>query len=210
MEIISLLPQQIHIITPAIKYQKSTTETMTSTDPNADGWTQAGFEWQQSGSGTRDCADFPAGFDRNHALYAKYTAASTDANIRREVTSSVPVTYIYWQWAWNTELGNYYINYTSDGDGNRSAYPYFHAFESATAYGQTQPNGYTDSECYYCVDYPGGSWWWFRFEVYRQTYTDYQKLFTYTRTVTSEENSAVPIDEGEGISNVQHWVKYTM
>ena len=66
----------------------------------------------------------------------------------------------------------------------------------------------TYNTSYDIADY--ASWWWYRAEIYKQTYTDYQKLFTYTRTVTSEESSAVPIAEGEGISNVQHWVKYTM
>ena len=53
------------------------------------------------------------------------------------------------------------------------------------------------------------SHWWWRFEVYKQSYTDYRKVFTYTRTVSEEKESSTAVTEGGGISNVKHLVKYT-
>ena len=91
-------------------------------------------------------------------------------------------------------------------------FKYFYAEETTKNYGHTQPsNGYTDSECWCCDDgaLNGGSWWWFRFDVYQQTYTDYEKLFSYSRTVVTQKESDQEVIEGAGISDVQHWVKYT-
>ena len=52
------------------------------------------------------------------------------------------------------------------------------------------------------------SWWWYGFPVYQQTYTDYQKLFTYQKTVTEAQESQAPVIPAEGVANIQHWVKY--
>ncbi len=191
-------------------YQKATTETTTSTALSMDGWTQSGFTWQQTGSGTHTYAYFPEGFDTGHSLYSAYAKSALTNNetatTKRTVFTNEIKNYIYWHWTWfwgsseNKLISDCYC--VEDG----REYDNFKAYE----------NGYIEyvsGQNYVNWDRGGdedGSCWWFRFDVYRQTYADYQKLFTYTRTVTSEESSAVPVTEGNGISNVQHWVKYTL
>ena len=40
-------------------------------------------------------------------------------------------------------------------------------------------------------------------------YTDYEKLFSYSKTVVTQKESDQEVVEGAGVSDVQHWVKYT-
>lgn len=106
---------------------------------------------------------------------------------------------------------NKYVQDHKGSDGTND-FKYFYAEESKKDYGRTQPsNGYTDSECWCCDDdaLTGGSWWWFRFEVYQQSYVDYEKVYTYSRPVVTDEESASEVSDGKGISDVQHWVKYS-
>ena len=203
-------PQGARVMEEKWTYRKTVTETMTSTDPAVDGWTQAGFELQQTGSGTHVYAYFPEGFDTGHSLYSAYAKRpltdNESATTKRTVSASEIKDYIYWHWTWfwgsseNRLISDCYC--WEDG----REYNNFKAYE----------NGYIEyvsGQNYVNWDRGGdedGSCWWFRFDVYRQTYTDYRKLFTYTRTVVTDETSAAPVVEGEGISNVQHWVKYTL
>ena len=104
---------------------------------------------------------------------------------------------------YNAQVGNVYRDFI-----------YFDAFESTTDYGTVGPgtNGNIDvAPLRYAWRGIAGdvSHWWFRFEVYQQPYTDYQKVFTYSRTVTEEKESSTAVSEGSGISNVKHLVKYT-
>ena len=76
--------------------------------------------------------------------------------------------------------------------------------DASSTYDIGQEGGY-----YYWRDNDAdASQWWWRFNVYQQTYTDYRKLFTYTRTTTEEKESSTLVVEGEGISNVRHLVRY--
>ena len=59
-------------------YQKATTETTTSTAGNLEGWTQTGFDWQQTGSGTHVYANYPDGFDTGHPLYSAYAKGALE------------------------------------------------------------------------------------------------------------------------------------
>ena len=52
------------------------------------------------------------------------------------------------------------------------------------------------------------SHWWWIFDVRQQTYTDYQKLFTYVKDESEILESDTVVTPGDGITNVQHWVKY--
>ncbi len=183
------------------------TRTTTSTASSMAGWEQNGFTWQQTGTGTHTYANYPGGFDTGHALYSKYAKSALpnntiSGNTKREVNSTSFVSYIYWHWAWRNYVANNYINNVPGVSDGRN-FCYFYAFETELAYGQTY-GGVTYDE-YYTEDYPGGSWWWYRFDVYKQTYTDYEKLFTYRKT----EESSSSVSEGNGISNVKHWVKYS-
>ena len=213
------VPNGAAIIDEKWTYTQTTTETTTSTASTLDGWEQTGFTWQKTGEGTRTYADYPAGFDAGHALYSKYEkgalTTTTSGNTKREAGASSLVSYIYWHWTHNKyerANGNYNIfiddHYGWDDQGRE--YYNFRAFESNESYSHTDPNGTNGGDCYYWWggNPEDGSWWWFRFDVRRQTYTDYQKLFSYQKTTVTEEESASPVSEGDGVSDVRHWVKY--
>ena len=86
-------------------------------------------------------------------------------------------------------------------------YGNFAAFESTKNYGKTDSEGTTANE-YFCDrrNKTDGSWWWFRFNVYKQTYTDYRKVFVHQKTTTGLMSTTYP--SGNNISNVQEWVQY--
>ena len=52
------------------------------------------------------------------------------------------------------------------------------------------------------------SWWWYRFTIYQQSYSDYAKIFTYTKT-TDQSKESTKKPSGDGVINVQRWVKYS-
>jgi hypothetical protein len=105
--------------------------------------------------------------------------------------------------------------YGWDSDGKN--YIYFDAFETPTSLSTEgmARNGLTSFDGMYSTyHHPEynlpeyASWWWWRIEVLQQTYTDYQKEFTYVKDTSSIQESATEILPDDGISNIQHWVKY--
>lgn len=183
------------------------TRTTTSTASSMAGWEQNGFTWQQTGTGTHQYASYPSGFDTSHALYSKYAksalSSSASGNTKREVSDASWKNFIYWHWANPT---NRRINNVRGVSDDGFDFCQFCAFETTADYEHKAPNGHIDPDCFATEDYGCAySWWWWRFDVYQQTYTDYRKLFTYRKT---EESSSL-VSEGNGISNVKHWVKYS-
>ncbi len=73
-------------------------------------------------------------------------------------------------------------------------------FESTT--NATESN----TGCYKFVGHSYHSWWWFKITVYKQTYTDYQKVYNYKK-VTSCTNQTEVCNGGE-ISNVNKYIQY--
>ena len=197
------------------KWTYTKTETTTSTSSSMSGWTQTGSEWKETGSNTHYYASFPGGFDTSNSLYSKYNKSALSAydngSNKREVSGSSFHTYIYWHWnavlaqaskPYNRQIGSYKGERTSSGSATQ-----FAAFENSTNYGKTDSLGVTANE-YFCNrgNYTDVSWWWFRFTVYKQTYTDYQKVYSYKKTSNLESTSEV--SASGNISNVQKWVKY--
>ena len=229
------LPIGANVTAEKWAYTQSNTETTTSTETSLPGWAQTGeFTWKQTGSGTWKYASYPGGFDTNHGLYSKYNksalTASTAATTKREVSSSSFLTYIYWHWCFTDWVdadhgsGGHNVNiedaYKLGVNIYGSVYrdfTYFMAFETTEDQGTIGPRNASST---YDIAGEGGyyfwrnnpadaSQWWWRFNVYQQTYTDSQKEFTFTRTVTEEKESNVQVTEGNGISNVRRLVKYS-
>lgn len=203
------VPTGAHITDEKWTYTMTATETVTSTSPTMDGWTLAGTDWRQTKTATRQYATFPAGFDTNSSLYAAYEKnalpAEETASFKRTVASDSVLTYIYWHWTWywgsteNKLINDHYC--WEDG----LEYSNFKAYESGYI-------EYVSGTSY--VDWPrggseDGSRWWFRFEVRQQTYTEYEKLYTYIRSSEEIQESAMEVTPGGSITNVQHWVKYS-
>jgi hypothetical protein len=207
------------------KWTYTLTEKAESCSAEMDGWKQTGYDWVSTGNaedvGTRAYAVFPEGFDRDHAIYATYSRedygapSGTENGVewKREVTSTKTAGYVYWHWTWNWSErsgGNYNV-FVEDRycSVNGREYGNFRAFESTEAYGHTDPNGVDGGECFYAWlgDPADGSWWWFRFPVYEQTVEKFLKTYHFERVTTGLE-STEEVEPGDGISDVQHWVKY--
>lgn len=215
-------------------YKLSTTETTTSPETSLAGWTKTGnYSWEKTGSGTYKYASFPSGFDTGSSLYSQYNksklSSSSTETTKREAGAESFLTYIYWHWTFVDSVNadhasgghNVFIREARKLNENVSGsvyrdFIYFDAFESTASQGTVGPTG---SSTTYDIGQEGGyyywrnnnadaSQWWWRLNAYQQTYTDYRKIFTYTRTVITQGESSSPIVEGNGYSNVQHMVRY--
>ena len=207
------VPSGAQIVSQKWTYTK--TETKSSSSSSLSGWTQTGSYWEKTESGTHYYTSYPSGFDKNDSLYSKYSTAAlsayTDETTKREVSSASRHSYIYWHWNAvlgqaskpnNRQIGSY--KGASTGSGFAT---HFAAFEDATDYGHKDSKGNICDE-FFCNrgNYTDVSWWWFRFEVYKQTYTEYQKVYTYKKTTSGE--STTEVSASNTISNVQKWVQY--
>lgn len=221
------LPTGARVTDQKWTYVLAGTETVTSEETSLPGWTQAGFEWRKTGEGVWLYADYPAGFDTGSALYAQYQkaplAASETDTAKREVSSAGHQTYIYWHWTFVDRLNSASDNTNVLVEDARKYnvltgnvyrdYVYFDAFESATDYGTVGPgaNGNIDvapMRYAWRGNLDDVSHWWWRFDVYRQTYADYQKVFTYVKNTEELKESFTEVVPGEDVSSVQRWIKY--
>ena len=196
-----------------------------------EGYTQTGFIWQKKGSGTWIYANYPGGFDKGHSLYKAYNQSALSASLtettKREVSSASRKSYIYWHWTFTDNVDEDNRNVVVE-DARRTGvniggsvyrdFVFFDAFEtteSLSTEGMTTSGLKSYDGMYSTYHHPEynkaeyASWWWWRFEVYNQTYTDYEKLFSYSKTVVTQKESDQEVAEGAGVSDVRHWVKYT-
>ncbi len=149
------------------------------------------YIWVKKGTGTSYYANFPAGFERQRepgaTIFNKYNRAALNsyekASAKRVVTTNQNG-WVYWHWTHNKykiPSGNYNVTIEDRYCWNAAhtvEYYNFRAFESKDSYGEYDPNGKHDPVpglCFYhWRNIPeDGSWWWFRFPTYKQTYTDY-------------------------------------
>ena len=214
------------------KYSYSLTETTESTSSSLSGWTQTGSYWNQTGSGTGYYGSFPSGWKSGYTVNAYGTStaikssnpysASETSTSKRTVSSGKWAGYVYWHWMYNVAYStttSRQISATKDSSGSLS-FVYFYAFAHTTDapyLDKLYQNKNTGLSVYNCnsilpssakknaADGGAGNCRHFRFDYYSSTYTDYQKIFQYSRT-TDQESTSYP--SGNGISNIQQWVKY--
>lgn len=188
------------------KWTYTSTENTTSTSPSLEGWTQTSWRWEQTGNGTHLYAGFPSGFSTGHSLYYKYSKSALSAyendSVKRTVSESSFYTYIYYHWCRGNDALNLNNN-RSISDVWTSVYNTFDAFESSTDASYVAS---AEAYKYYNASCCGDSYWWNRFNVYKQTYVDYQKIYSHMRQTDHE--SATEVTETASISNVQKWVQY--
>ena len=203
------------------KYTYDYTETTESENSTMSGWTQTGSYWKQTGSGSCNYASFPSGFDTSHSIYKSFEKSAyssyENSNKKREVSNSW-AGYVYYKWSYNAQYANRTdrtispVRLTSGTNGY--AYIYFRAHTSSTNHPYLD-NYYCNSygyACYNCssefnnTDLAGESPRFHRFDYYKSTYTDYTKMYNYSRTTHQESSSAV--SPSSSISNVQVWVRY--
>lgn len=194
------------------KWTYTKTETTESNDSSKSGWTQTGSYWSQTGNGTWYWGSYPSGFNTGNSLYSKYNKSALsgyeNTTTKRTVSGNSFQTYIYWHWSYplsgNHSEGNRFISNTYNewisGCGHTTI---FEAFESTT-----NPTFNTSANAYKITGHSTYSYWWLkeRVTIYKQTYTDYKKVFQYKKVTNLE--SSTQVTAGNGISNVQEYVKY--
>ena len=204
----------------------------TTSSSGMSGWTLAGTEWRETASGLSRFADFPAGFNTNNALYTKYSPANKATEKETETSKTVLGNdtvegYIYWHWspegayAEQAESVGHAINAPTaeqqgtDGDGwNHTR---FSAFEvgaildpvTGTGVGGKVQDLTGDglwSTCYHSAYNLAKyvSHWWYTLEIHHQPYTNYEKVYIYTREMESDTE----VQPGDSIADVQHLVRY--
>ena len=207
------------------KWTYTRTQTTESTDSSLSGWNQIGSYWVESGSGSANYASFPSGYDTGDSIYTSfmkspYTSSET-ATTKRTVTNNW-AGYVYWHWMYSVSPSSGYLDraiYYNYGYASAAAvgstcanfkYQYFQAFKSTTAYSAVYKNwnqGSGQYLWYNCTGVYARSSYFYRFDYYTSTYTDYYKVFQYQKVTTGNESSTQVTAGGE-ISNVQHYVRY--
>ncbi len=196
------------------------TETIESADSSMAGWELTEQKWRIVTDGVWTYANYPSGFNKNHALYDAHNKAALpeleeNGTTKRVAGVSAINSYIFWQWAY-TDAGyvNEEINDFEGSDG-RNEYHLFHAFETTESLdgdrrGMTKDGtekSYDNIWSTYHYPQYGqyGPWWWWRLTVYKQDYTDYEKVNVFTR----QGVSSTEVQPEDNITNVQHWVTYS-
>ncbi|MBO5076448.1 MAG: InlB B-repeat-containing protein [Clostridia bacterium] len=214
------------------KWTYTRTQTKESTNSSESGWTQTGSYWKETGTGYRNYATFPSGYDTNNEYYTSFYSSgysSSETSTTKRVVSNTWEGYIYWHWMYSVVYASGTTRAISSmkgtfGSGN-FVYKYFYAMASDVdcPYLDKLYCNSQNIESYNCktlVNQYASSWdksnstsglgtdRFFRFSYYRSTYTDYQKIFQYKK-VTYEESYSIVYSGGE-ISDVQKWVRYRL
>ncbi len=167
-----------YLIESKTQYSYSEYQTIESYEPEMEGYTLVGSEWESQGTKTHDYVTSwgAGGFDKTSALYSKYNVspliAFENEAEKREINSTTQYGYLYYHWCYPNDNGTSWEYQTGD-------FNIFHAY-----YDVTSPDNYTcdtsdmsyktsNSCCtnaaYFCV-----------VPVTRQTYTDYKLLYTHS------------------------------
>ena len=191
-----------------------------SKNPSESGYTLISSEWKKSGSDSRYYASFPSGFDHGNWYYKNWNSgpySKSESQTNKREVNNTRAGYIYWHWMYDCGGANAYYraiwNQYGYGPDNGYLYKYFGAFDSTSGY-STQGNSYNNGcglTTYYgtgrnSYDESQGSYYWFRFDYYKSTYTDYYKLFHYYRE-DSKESTSQPTASST-IYNIEEWVQY--
>ena len=204
----SEVPSGVKIVNTKWTYTK--TETTTSTSPLLYGWTQTGSTWNKTDSGTHYYASFPRGFNTSDSRCSKYSGSAIssyeNSTNKRTVSDSSVYTYVYYHWS-------YALN-SNHSEGNRLVGSYSGQYIRGCGYATiwecfestTNSTEYADN-CYKFTGHSTYSYWWYKVPVYSQTYTNYQKVYTYKKETPC--TSTTEVSNGGEISNVKKYVQYT-
>ncbi len=176
------------------QYRYSDYQTKTSYSSTMDGYTLKSSQWVQSGSGTVNYVNtWPSGFDTSNSNYNKYNnknskvIAGETETTKTSVSADKVVGYLYYHWCY---ADSYYSSASNTG-----SYTTSHVY-----YSTTDPSSYTcdTSDMSYKTSSStcSNSEWWFVVEVYAQSYTTYNKQFTYERWTDFSAWSDAPATAG--------------
>ena len=161
------------------QYRYSDYQTKTSYETSMSGYTLKSSQWIQSGTSTINyVSSWPSGFDTSSSIYTKYNnksklvAASETDTTKTTINSNGAVGYLYYHWCY---ASSYYSSSSKTGN-----YTVFHAY-----YSTQDPSSFTcdTSDMSYKTSHStcSNTNWWFVTEVNAQSYTTYNKQFTYER-----------------------------
>ena len=167
------------LFTTQTQYRYSDYETITSPSSSLAGYTQTGSKWVQSSTGNvKYVPTWPSGFSTSNSLYTQYNkksskvTASETATAKTEINSDSQCGYLYYHWCYS---GSIYSVASQSGSYNT-----FHAY-----YSTDDPSSYAcdPSDMSYKTAHStcSNTSWWFVTDVYQQSYTKYQKQYTYER-----------------------------
>lgn len=161
------------------QYRYSDYQTQVSSSSTLTGYTLKSTSWVKASSGSVKYVDsWPSGFSTSNSLYSTYNkksskvTASETETAKTEVNSDGVCGYLYYHWCYTD---SYYSTSTSSG-----SYTTFHAY-----YSTTNPDTYTcdTSDMSYKTSHSGcsNSEWYFVATVNEQTYSKYNKQYTFER-----------------------------
>lgn len=177
-----------------LQYRYKKQEIKYSNESSMEGFTYVGRDWNEGVTSTVEYVEnWPAGFDRNNALYVKYNnavpASSVTADKKVEVGNTGTAGYVYWHWCSSSYNGTYPINryisdcYMSWDNATSRAYDIFHAFFSSEYKGLTDKGAveyYNDGACLQAY------WWQAPVEVKKVNVTTYEMMNKFTRDTWTE------------------------
>ena len=152
--------------------------TVTSAENVMEGYELVGTGWDEGVAGALSYAPniTSTGFSAADALYAQYTqqkvtAFETDAQ-KRVIDSDKRTGYLYYHWCY---AGSYY-----SVESRSNSYTTFHAYFDTTDPGSFRCD---TSDMSYCTAHStcSNSEWFFVTEVYTQSYTTYNKVYTHAK-----------------------------
>ena len=178
-----------NLFTTQTQYRYADYQTTTSYASSLAGYTQKSSQWVQSGTGSVTyVAKWADGYDKTHSLYAQYNktkvTAGETATTKVEINSDERVGWLWYHWC-DTSV-------TSSWAYETDPYHTFHTY-----YGTTDPSNYkvdtTDYSYKTSHSSCSNATYWLPQEVFKQTYTNYNKLYTYERWSDFSEWSTTPI-----------------
>ena len=191
------------LVESKLQYRASDYQTMSTYDPYpGDGWERTDCTLKQTDSGAISYVkSWPAGFSTGNSYYSTYNntpkAASETETTKVEVSESVQG-YLYYHWCRGSYTGGPINRQTRDHRDSDSSGDYytFHAFYSTTNPATLSSEGADDgSRIYSNGDVCKDTYWYYNVPVYRQTWTSYNKFYSYGRWGTPGAWSDDPIAE---------------
>lgn len=205
----SELPEGAEVVDT--KYSYTQTHYTESSSTSLSGWSCYDSYWVQSGSGYFHYANF-SGYNMN-GRYSDFKSDrwyNYETETNKRDTSAGHTGYIYMHWCQGRSLssGPYdsWIERTPTNANGNNCYT-IHSFDTSTNFTSTDRSGnaYKADNVYdykwACTD----SYYWYKIPYYTCWYTDYYKVFKYTKSETKE---SVEYPTGNNISNIQEWVQY--
>ncbi|MDR1464458.1 MAG: PASTA domain-containing protein [Oscillospiraceae bacterium] len=222
------VPSGAQVVNRKWTYTQSSTGYKDSYNQTESGWTLTGSEWQQTGTGTVKWLDsncyspngpytaygpYRLGAINLSGIETSEPGAYENATQKRTYGARSVNTYLYFHWVDSRWIGEPATNrwvesfQSSDSHDNYNTFVYYWD-NSDWQRGESGAGGAWVDMWVGKAGVTGvGSKWWYRIPCYQKPYTDYRKLFHWSKTTTeSKESASYP--SGSGVSNVQELVQY--